>query len=135
MHMKSPNRAAVLAIVDTNEETNMLIDARWQRHLVAALHLESLLKWGHKEDVTNNGRSAMNAYPAKHRSKEHDIDSSSRLSALLRHLGVSADIVEASIRRNNVTIARAAEIIAEWMTYLPEDCVKAMVNDGWHWSV
>jgi hypothetical protein len=113
----------------------MLIDARWQRHLVAALHLEPLLKRGHKEGEAGNRRSAMNAYPAMHRSKEHDIDNNPRLAALLRHLGMSADIVEASIRRNDATIARAAAIIAEWMTYLPEDCVKAMVNDGWHWSV
>jgi len=28
----------------------------------------------------------------------------------------------------------AAAIIAEWLTYLPEDCVKAMVRDSWHWS-
>jgi hypothetical protein len=77
----------------------------------------------------------MNAYPAMPRSKEHDIDNSRRLSALLRHLGVSADIIEASVRRNDAMIAHAAAIIAEWMTYLPEDCVKAMVNDGWHWSL
>jgi hypothetical protein len=113
----------------------MLTDARWQRHLVAALHLESLLKWGHKEGAAGNGQSAMNAYPAMHRSKEHDIDNSRRLAALLRRLGMSADVVEASVRRNDATIARAAAIIAEWTTYLPEDCVKAMVNDGWHWSV
>ena len=113
----------------------MLIDARWQRHLVAALHLESLLKWGHKEAAPGNERSAMNAYPAIHRTKEHDIDNSHRLAALLRQLGMSADIVEASVRRNDATIARAAAMIAEWMTYLPEDCVKAMVKDGWHWSV
>jgi hypothetical protein len=113
----------------------MLIDARWQRHLVAALHLQPLFKWGRKEGAAGNGRSAMNAYPAMHRSKEHDIDNSRRLAALLTHLGVSADIVEASVRRNDATIARAAATIAEWMTYLPEDCVKAMVNDGWHWSV
>jgi hypothetical protein len=43
-------------------------------------------------------------------------------------------VVEASIKRNDATIARAAAIIAEWMTYLSEDCVKAMVIDGWHWS-
>jgi hypothetical protein len=113
----------------------MLIDARWQRHLLAALHLESLLKLGHKKGVANNGRSAMNACPAMLHSKELDVDDSHRLSALLRHFGVSAGIVEASIRRNDATIARAATLIAEWMTYLPEDCVKAMVNDGWHWSV
>jgi hypothetical protein len=49
-------------------------------------------------------------------------------------LGVGSDVVEASIKRNAATIARAAATIAEWMTYLPEDCVKAMVRDGWHWS-
>jgi hypothetical protein len=103
----------------------MLIDARWHRHLVAALHWEPLLKWGHTEGVAGN----------RHRSKEHDVDDNRRLSALLKHLGMSADIVEASVGRNDATIAHAAAIIAEWMTYLPEDCVKAMVNDGWHWSV
>jgi hypothetical protein len=113
----------------------MLTDARWQRHLVAALHLESLLKWRHKEGAAGNGQSAMNACPAMYRSKERDIDNSRRLAALLRRLGMSADVVEASVRRNDATIARAAAIIAEWTTYLPEDCVKAMVNDGWHWSV
>jgi len=113
----------------------MLMDARWQRHLVAALHLEPPLNWGHKERVAGNGRREMSACPATYRSKEHDVDSSHRLSALLKHLGVSADVVEASIRRNAAMISHAAEIIADWMTYLPEDCVKAMVNDGWHWSV
>jgi hypothetical protein len=113
----------------------MLIDARWQRHLVAALHLEPLFKWGHQERVAASERRDMNAFPAMHRSKEHDMEDSRRLSALLRHLDISAEIVEASIRRNDATIARAAAIIADWNTYLPEDCVKAMVNDGWHWSV
>jgi hypothetical protein len=113
----------------------MLNDARWQRHLVAALHLEPLLKWGHKEGMAGNKRSAMNAYPAMYHLKENDINSSHRLSVLLRRIGMSADIIEASIRRNDATIARAAASIAEWLTYLPEDCVKAMVNDGWHWSV
>jgi hypothetical protein len=113
----------------------MLIDARWHRHLVAALHLEPLLKWGHKAGAAGNRRSAMNAYPAMHRSKKYDIDNSRRLAALLRHFGVSADIIEASVRRNDATVAHAAAIIAGWMTYLPDDCVKAMINDGWHWSV
>jgi hypothetical protein len=28
--------------------------------------------------------------------------------------------------------ARAAENIAEWRKYLPEDCVNSMVKAGWH---
>jgi hypothetical protein len=31
--------------------------------------------------------------------------------------------------------ARAAENIAEWREYLPEDCVNAMVKVGWHSTV
>jgi hypothetical protein len=30
---------------------------------------------------------------------------------------------------------RAAENIAEWRKYLPEDCVNAMVKAGWHGTV
>jgi hypothetical protein len=30
---------------------------------------------------------------------------------------------------------RAAANIAEWSTYLPPDCVRAMVRDGWHLTV
>jgi hypothetical protein len=66
--------------------------------------------------------------------REREVGDSTRLVALLRGLGVGSDVVEASIRRNDAIVARAAEIIAEWTTYLPEDCVKAMVSDGWHWS-
>jgi hypothetical protein len=31
--------------------------------------------------------------------------------------------------------ARAAENIAAWRKYLPEDCVNAMVKAGWHGTV
>jgi hypothetical protein len=32
------------------------------------------------------------------------------------------------------TAARAAANIAVWRAYLPEDCVEAMIRDGWHLS-
>ena len=44
-----------------------------------------------------------------------------------RHLLQSCD-------PNNPTTARAATNIATWREYLPEACVTAMINDGWHWS-
>jgi hypothetical protein len=31
--------------------------------------------------------------------------------------------------------ARATANIAEWSTYLPKDCVEAMIRDGWHLTV
>ncbi len=36
--------------------------------------------------------------------------------------------------RTSAGTARAAAKIADWMTYLPEACVKIMINDGWHFS-
>ncbi len=111
----------------------MLIDARWQRHLIATLNLQPLFESEHLDCMAGN-RSAANGHRVMHRPRECDVDDSHRLLALLKGLGVGADVIEASIKCNDATIARAATIIAEWMTYLPEDCVKAMVSDGWHWS-
>jgi hypothetical protein len=112
----------------------MLIDARWQRHLIATLRLESLFKSEHLNGGAGNGRAFANRHAVRLHPREREMGDSTRLVALLKGLGVGSDVVEASIRRNDAIVARAAEIIAEWTTYLPEDCVKAMVSDGWHWS-
>ncbi len=37
--------------------------------------------------------------------------------------------------RSRAEAARAQRNIAEWRTYLPEDCVAAMIKDGWDRSV
>jgi hypothetical protein len=37
--------------------------------------------------------------------------------------------------RSTAEIARAEQKIAEWLEYLPEDCVAAMIARGWHFSV
>jgi hypothetical protein len=37
--------------------------------------------------------------------------------------------------RSTEEIARAEQQIAEWLEYLPEDCVNAMIERGWHFSV
>jgi hypothetical protein len=36
--------------------------------------------------------------------------------------------------RNGARMARAAENVARWKTYLPEECVRVMMTAGWHWS-
>ena len=35
---------------------------------------------------------------------------------------------------SSAVTARAAANIAAWREYLPEACITAMINDGWHWS-
>jgi hypothetical protein len=112
----------------------MLIDARWQQHLIATLQLETLFESQHLPGMAANGRRAVRAHPEMHGSGEREVDDSHRLVSLLRGLRVGPDVVKASLKRNDATTARAATIIAQWMSYLPEDCVRAMVGDGWHWS-
>src|SRR5450755_1909737 len=57
--------------------------------------------------------------------------------AAQRVCGVKALAVEMNVnlpgssKRNDADIARSAENVLEWMTYLPKDCVKVMVEHGW----
>jgi hypothetical protein len=39
-----------------------------------------------------------------------------------------------SVLRNDPGLARAAANVACWKTYLPQGCIAAMMNDGWHWT-
>jgi hypothetical protein len=39
-----------------------------------------------------------------------------------------------SVLRNDPGLARAAANVARWKTYLPQGCVSAMMNEGWHWT-
>jgi hypothetical protein len=112
----------------------MPIDTRWQQHLIATLQTGTLLRSERSDGSVGNVRGLSNGHPGKHRPEEPDVDDESRLLALLEILGVGNDIVDASVKRDDAAVARAATVIAEWLTYLPADCVKAMVSDGWHWS-
>jgi hypothetical protein len=40
-----------------------------------------------------------------------------------------------AFRAAHADVVRAAQIILEWREYLPDDCVKAMVASGWHFTV
>jgi hypothetical protein len=46
-----------------------------------------------------------------------------------------AAIRSESNARNTAEKARSAKNIAQWLTYLPQDCVAAMVRQGWDRSV
>jgi hypothetical protein len=46
----------------------------------------------------------------------------------------SSVAINGSVNRDGDAMAWAAENVARWKTYLPEECVRAMMNAGWHWS-
>jgi len=92
----------------------MMTNARGQDHLITALRLQTLFKSAQQNRETGQSRN---------------------LSVLLQTLGADTSAAATgSINQNAIATARATAKIADWMTYLPKDCVKAMVNNGWHWS-
>jgi hypothetical protein len=46
----------------------------------------------------------------------------------------SSVALNGSVNHHGDALARAAENVARWKTYLSEECVRAMMNAGWHWS-
>lgn len=82
-----------------------------------------------------NGAFANNHDSVVGRSKERETEADQQLYELLEYLGVGADIgATRGFWHVQGAPARAVANIKDWMTYLPENCVAAMVNDGWHWT-
>ena len=111
----------------------MITDSRSQGELIAALRLER---------VSDKGNRLTHAQPARRYSNEHDTVQLRRrlefirsLAVCARGLSIKTEMAKASsAERYNADPSRAAANIATWRSYLPEDCVVAMVNDRWHWS-
>jgi hypothetical protein len=49
--------------------------------------------------------------------------------------GAAVDARNSRDQRGQADVVRAATIVLEWREYLPDDCVKAMVASGWHFTV
>jgi hypothetical protein len=49
--------------------------------------------------------------------------------------GAAVDARNSRYQRGQADVVRAATIVLEWREYLPDDCVKAMVASGWHFTV
>jgi len=48
---------------------------------------------------------------------------------------IAMDVRSSRYQQSHADIVRASKNVAEWEQYLPEDCVKAMVAGGWHFTV
>jgi hypothetical protein len=115
----------------------MITDSRPQGDLVAAPHLESLFNSGHLGSLGERSNSVTRAEPAIYHPNEHDAVQIRRRLAFVKSLAVGAQGLtiktDLAVAGGAATL-RAASNIAAWRVYLPEDCVAAMVKDGWHWS-
>jgi hypothetical protein len=92
----------------------MITDAHSEGDLIAALHLEPL-----------------DAAVQPH----FRLESIQSLALSAQRLSIKNVMPRAVLfEKNGAAAFRAAANIAAWRTYLPENCVAAMINDGWHWS-
>jgi hypothetical protein len=53
----------------------------------------------------------------------------------LRAAAIAVDAPSSRFLRSQSNVVRAARNVLEWKEYLPDDCVKAMVASGWHFTV
>jgi hypothetical protein len=63
-----------------------------------------------------------------------DTDSQTRQLLAAAILMESADTSPAFSARNAAEIAHSERNVLQWMTYLPQDCIKAMIDMGWDFS-
>ena len=73
------------------------------------------------------------ARPVIYPAKDPSADCAQHLVELLQHLGANT-AANQGVAHTDAAVARAAETISGWLSYLPVPCVRTMVNDGWHWS-
>jgi hypothetical protein len=48
---------------------------------------------------------------------------------------IAVDVTSSRFLQSQSNVVRAAKNVLEWKEYLPDDCVKAMVASGWHFTV
>ena len=61
-----------------------------------------------------------------------DAERAAQRVAGVKALAIEMDVtLPGSSKRNDADIARSAESTLQWMTYLPKDSVKVMVENGW----
>jgi hypothetical protein len=106
-------------------ERSMITDSRWQADLIAALQLEPF-----KGEPMVRAPNEHDAIHLRHR-LELVRKWTIRAQGLVPNTGAAGI---ASINKGDSAASRAAANIAVWRTYLPDDCVAAMIDDGWHWS-
>lgn len=57
-----------------------------------------------------------------------------RIGSRVSHLD-SSDTLDRHTRRAEASEARSAANISAWQSYLPQDCIDAMIKMGWDHSV
>jgi len=119
----------------------MITDARSQGDLIAALHLESSVNSGDLRSTRDQSSRETHVEPEIHRPNEHDpvllrhrLALTKRLVVSAQALSIKSEAETGPVETSSTSASRAAANVTAWRTYLPADCVAAMIKDGWHRS-
>jgi hypothetical protein len=105
----------------------MITGARSKRESIAELRMGSPSK---SERSVAIDRDRHHAVPPRCRAAF-----AGGLAVSAHSLSIKTDMaISGPIGKINAAKLRASSNVATWRTYLPEECVTAMIDDGWHWS-
>jgi osmotically-inducible protein OsmY len=109
----------------------MKTDTQVQQDVIAELKWEPSVNPTHIGVEVQDGVVTLAGHVDSYAEKWNAERAAQRVSGV-KALAIEMDVkLAGSSQRNDVDIARSAENALDWMTYLPDDSVKVMVEDGW----
>jgi osmotically-inducible protein OsmY len=109
----------------------MKTDAQVKQDVSAELSREPSVNAAQIVVEVEDGTVTLAGHVGSYAEKWHAGRVAQRVSGV-KALAIAMDVtLPGSSKRNDADIARSAENILQWRTYLAKDCVKVQVEDGW----
>jgi hypothetical protein len=113
----------------------MLNNTTNARGPISLSKLDALFRWGNWLTAGRAASDALHRSPADAPPGTAEAEVRAKIAGLCTELGFPPDDPAcAGIGKSDARAVHAVANITDWLTYLPRDCVRAMVKDGWHWS-
>lgn len=120
-----------LATVNTAGEAVMKTDAQLQADVIAELKWEPSVNAAQIRVEVKDGVVTLAGHVSSYAEKCDAERAAQRVSGV-KALAVEMDInLSGSSKRTDADIARSAENVLKWVTYLPKHCIKVKVENGW----
>jgi osmotically-inducible protein OsmY len=120
-----------LDLPNMNRMKIMKTDAQVQQDVIEELKWEQSVNASQIGVEVNGGIVTLAGHVGSFAEKWDAERAAQRVSGV-KALAIEIDVtLPGSSHRNDADIARSAENVLEWSTYLPRDHVKVMVEDGW----
>jgi osmotically-inducible protein OsmY len=115
----------------TDETNSMKSDAQLKQDVMAELSWEPSVNATQIGVEVTDGIVTLAGYVGSYTEKWHAEHAAQRVSGV-KGLAVEIQVKLPGLsKRIDADIARAADSVLQWSTYLPRDCIKVKAKDGW----